>query len=189
MASQRQSAIHDVEVEIEQGRLQWSYQSVYSIIANFPAAGCLDRLLEFQDDELVVEPDSTEALWDDEDIVEDEEEEEDFHGDGEEPADLDATVASKEQAIVTLEPEIAEVVIQHSARREALKQALEIVAQLNCPSLELTISRIMHDDERKLCQIQQAPSVVAEAMERQRLAQERARENINLFNTSWLRNE
>ena len=82
-----------------------------------------------------MDPDSTEALWDDEDIVEDEEEEEDFHGDGEEPADLDATVALKEQAIVTLEPEIAEVVIQHSARREALKQALEIVAQLNCPSL------------------------------------------------------
>ena len=174
MASQRESAIHDVEVEIEQGRLQWTYHSVYSIIANFNAAGCLDRLLEFQDDELVVEPDSKEALWDDEDIVEDEEEEEDFHGDGEEPADLDATVALKEQAIVTLEPEIAEVVIQHSARREALKQALEIVAQLNCPSLELTISRVMHDDERKLRQIQNAPSAVAAAMERQREAQERA---------------
>ena len=174
MASQRQSAIHDVEVEIEQGRLQWTYQGVYSIIANFNAAGCLDRLLEFQDDELVVEPDSKELVWDDEDIVEDEEEEQDFHNDGEEPAGLDATVAPTEQTIVSLEPEIAEVVIQHSARREALKQALEIVAQLNCPSLELTIARIMHDDERKLRQIQNAPSAVAEAMERQRDAQERA---------------
>jgi hypothetical protein len=82
MDSQRQSAIHDVEVEVEQGRLQWTFQSIYSIIADFTAVGCLDQLLEFQDDELVVELDSKEVLWDEE-IIEDEEEEQDFHGDGE----------------------------------------------------------------------------------------------------------
>jgi hypothetical protein len=173
MDSQRQSAIHDVEVEVEQGRLQWTFQSIYSIIADFTAVGCLDKLLEFQDDEVVVELDSKEILWDEE-IIEDEEEEQDFHGDGEEPNGLDATVALQEQPIVTLEPEIADVVIQHSARREALKQTLAIISELNCPSLELTICRITHDDERKLRQIQQTPSAVAEAMERQRLAQERA---------------
>jgi hypothetical protein len=110
MDSQRQSAIHDVEVEVEQGRLQWTFQSIYSIIADFTAVGCLDKLLEFQDDEVGVELDSKEVLWDEE-IIEDEEEQ-DFHGDGEEPNGFERRMSCW----------IADVVIQQGSSRSVKKK-------------------------------------------------------------------
>ena len=74
-------AVHDVEVECTAGRLQWSYQGVYSLIAPFPPRGKLDVLLEFQDDEEVTA--EGEDPWEEEAV----QEAESLHGSGEEQAE------------------------------------------------------------------------------------------------------
>lgn len=51
--------------EAAANRLDWNFENVYELIVPFPITGHLDTTREFQDDELVVDPDSKEPAWDD----------------------------------------------------------------------------------------------------------------------------
>ena len=64
IAEQRPKVRHDVQVEVEAGRLGWTYEGVYSVIAAHTNTGILDSTCEFQDDEIVACEDG-EVAWDD----------------------------------------------------------------------------------------------------------------------------
>ena len=181
MASQRNAAIHDVAIEVEAVRIQWDFAGVYSLVSDFPETGHLDKILEFQDDELVLEEGSREPIWDEEEddeqgVFKDDDVEE-IHGDGvdadhiSKPALRDASATSRNASISA---EQSDVVIKHGARRDALRKALEIASRLNSPSLEISISRILHDEERKMHGRLQTDPAVAQAIERNRMAEELA---------------
>lgn len=172
MPAQRSAALHDVSVEIEAERIKWTFAEVYSLVSDFPKTGHLDQLVEFQDDELVIEDGSCEPVWD-EDAEEGQGDANDFHGDGKQ-ASTPSMVMDAEAPSASLSAIQAEEVIKHSSRRDALKKALEIVSELNCPSLEITISRVMHKDEQMLRNRLQTDPAVALTFQRNRLAQEQA---------------
>ena len=65
MARRRDQAKVDVEVEVQAGRLSWTYDSVYSLVTSFPRTGILDQTQEFQDDEIVA-CEADEQPWDNE---------------------------------------------------------------------------------------------------------------------------
>ena len=178
MPAQRSAALHDVSVEIEAERIKWTFAEVYSLVSDFPRTGHLDQLAEFQDDEIVIEDGSCEPVWD-----EDAEEGQgitedcgakDFHGDGNQASKPALLNMCPEPPNASLSATQADEVIKHNARREALKNALEIVGQLNCPSLEISISRIMHKDEQNLRNRLQTDPAVALTFQKNRLAQEQA---------------
>ena len=52
VAEKRTEAVEDVAMEVEAGRLGWSYDDVYSVVLPFPQKGQLDVLREFQDEEM-----------------------------------------------------------------------------------------------------------------------------------------
>lgn len=65
IAEHRLRCIEDVNCEAAANRLDWNFENVYELIVPFPITGHLDTTREFQDDELVVDPDSKEPAWDD----------------------------------------------------------------------------------------------------------------------------
>ena len=48
IAEQRTKVRHDVHIEVEAGRLQWSYEDMYSVITDHPINGILDSTCECQ---------------------------------------------------------------------------------------------------------------------------------------------
>jgi hypothetical protein len=86
MSAQRNAAVHDVSGEVAANRVKWTFADVYSLVSDFPRTGHLDQLVEFQDDELVIEDGACEPVWDEDAEVEqgitDDCSAADFHGDG-----------------------------------------------------------------------------------------------------------
>jgi hypothetical protein len=181
MPAQRNAAVHDVSVEVAANRIKWAFADVYKLVSDFPRTGHLDQLVEFQDDELVIEDGACEPVWDEDAEVEQGDDcsaaadfhgdakSADFHGDGKSTSSMCPQPPSESLSAIQ-----ADEVIKHGSRRDALKKALEIVSQLDCPSLEITISRIMHKDEQLLRSRLHTDPAVALSFQRNRLAQEQA---------------
>ena len=51
MQTRRDQIVRDVNMECEDGRLEWNYDTVYSIIQDYPLNGDMDFTVELQDDE------------------------------------------------------------------------------------------------------------------------------------------
>jgi len=149
----------------------------------------LDTVLEFQDDEDVLneegevawddeagrrgegddeEPEQPSADEDDDDEKEEEEcEDNDLMADAEEVAGSSAQAQGEENQ-EPLSAEDAAALATHGSRMDALKQAYDAVQSLNDPSLCMTLMRAMHTAERsERFRVSTAPAV-AGAMIRQR---------------------
>ena len=101
MNEQRTKVRHDVHIEVEAGRLQWSYEDVYSVIADHPVTGILDSTCECQNDEIVARDEDDEVPWDNDvgrEPIEDIEDE--SATDDEEEADAHEEEASEDNAEV-----------------------------------------------------------------------------------------
>ena len=179
--------MHDVEVEVREGRLHWSYQDVYKLIAPFPKTGHLDTVREFQDDEIVLE--EGEAAFDEEASEEPSAVADDDSEESEGELDDDDLLADEEEATGSLvqaedaqnqEPlsaEAADASAAHGARMDALRQALDVVASLNDPSLTMTLQRAMHTAERsERLRLSSAPAVAGAMMRQRDLQEQRLRE-------------
>lgn len=66
----------------------------------------------------------------------------------------------------------ADVALKHSANLDALQRALANVRIANNPGLEMTLSRAIHDEERKARGRLQTDPVVAQALEQKRTAED-----------------
>jgi hypothetical protein len=82
VSEKRDGAVHDVEVEVEAGRLRWGYDAVYSLVAPFPKRGHLDATVEHQDDEDPAPAADEEAWSDDGDDEDGDDDDDDGGGDG-----------------------------------------------------------------------------------------------------------
>ncbi len=82
VSERRDAAVHDVDVEVEAGRLSWGYEAVYSLVAPFPRRGKLDATVEHQDDEDTAPAEDEDAWSDDEDDEGGDDDDDDGGGDG-----------------------------------------------------------------------------------------------------------
>jgi len=190
----RCQALHDAQVEIAANRLAWNYEDVYKVIADFPERGILDKTVEFQDDELVLEDGNPEPLWElsdgeaedhdgdsssgdektDADVCDDDDLGNDMedgtnHGDGAAPA---ANTDSLGRG-ASLSIEQARIAIACAAKIDSLRKALEIVKETGNPALEITLSRAIHDAEREAYGLRQSDPKVAQALHEKHVAEEK----------------
>jgi hypothetical protein len=191
----RENAIHGVKVEVDAGRLPWSYENVYSIIKPFPARGALDETVEFQDDEVVtLEP--GELAWDDDDddgprdvgaivaVVDDDDDDprdggalvlrdaeaddsssESFHEDCDFQDPLDVGDGPRDGGAIHLSAAQADVVSKHSDRISALQTSIGLLTDVGHAAMVVTLQNALHD-ERRVCMGTAAEDVgVARAMQ------------------------
>ena len=171
----RQQLLIDVADEVRDGRLGWSYENVFSLVEPFRKTGVLDNLVDFQDDELVVE--DGEPPWaepgsesDDERASGAEEHEEDEAMESAAGVQaLGPTLADEAEPPSNLSPHQADAAIAAAHRLNCLKRALDAITELpepGDPGLEVTIKRAMHAEERRAFGRQQEHPEVADALQR-----------------------
>ena len=156
----RRDAIHDVDVEFEAGRLDWSYDSVLEVVAPFPSRGRrLDRLPSDEGSEEDSSDDSESSSSDDDD-------DEDSRGGGgdggghgvsvadDAPADAGISEGGKAPvvtgySVALLDRAEEAVVADHAFRIGTLSAVLEQLQSMNCESLIVQVQQALHSEERR----------------------------------------
>jgi hypothetical protein len=178
----RQQLLLDVAEEVRDGRLWWSYEKVFSLVQPFAKTGVLDSLVDFQDDELVVEdgepPWAEPASDSDDELASDAEElEPGVQALGPMAAvdnapgvqALGPMAAEEAGPRSTLSPHQADQALAAAHRLSCLKRALDAISELpdpGDPGLEVTLKRAMHAEERRAFGRQQEHPEVAQALQR-----------------------
>ena len=169
VAGKRDQAVHDVKVEVDEARLEWSYEDVCRLVIPFPSRGHLDATLELQDDEAEPETEEAAKAWSEgssERSADSDQDANDIRGDGdvEEPLPVaDAAAASGHNGDVPMmSQKQAEAAQALQARLDILRQASDLVADLNDPAINLMMSKIFLAEERRATgRLQEDPEIVA----------------------------
>ena len=183
MRAARRDAMHDVDVELAAGRLDWSYDSVCKVVAPFPVRGRrLDRLPSDEGSD----QDSADAAESDGDDVDDD----DGNGGGGgaivanapsdegKPANKDAPL-EKGAADVILDHSEQSLVADNAFRLSTLNAVLEQLKPLNCDALLVQVEKALHLEVRRSRGRAQTNPNVARAMlqEREMELEDYARRN------------
>ena len=179
--------MHDVDVELAAGRLDWSYDSVCKVVAPFPVRGRrLDRLPSDEGSD----QDSADAAESDGDDV-DVDDDDDRNGGGGggaivanapsdegKPANKDAPL-EKGAADVILDHSEQSLVADNAFRLSTLNAVLEQLKPLNCDALLVQVEHALHLEVRRSRGRAQTNPNVARAMlqEREMELEDYARRN------------
>ena len=189
----REEVLEDVSVEWAAGRLRWTYEDIYGkLVTPYPNTGHLDVTVEFQDDEDVLEEDA--PPWAE---PEGDEEEGNIHGSGEEAGepggdeeDVDDEFAGQDleggdelgdkaveghgegnilgEGVPALSAEEAQILQDHAAKVDGLKQAIELMERINDRPMAMTLRRALHHEERQASLRAREKPEVMSAMSRHR---------------------
>ena len=189
MNAARTNAMHDVDVELAAGRLDWSYESVCKVLAPFPVRGRrLDRLPSDEGSDIDSEGDShTESTVDDGDV----DDVDDDNGGGGGGAIVDKAPADEGKPVsesAPVETGAAHAILDHSEqalvadcafRLSTFKSVLEQLKPLSCDSLIVQVQNALHLEERRSRGRAQTNRKVARAMlqEREMELEDYARRN------------
>ena len=178
VAEQRTEAVQDVVLEVEERRLEWSYDDVYKVILPFPQKGQLDVLREFQDEEMPALEDGEEP-WaggrgDGLDSDESDVDHDDVGcGDGHDDVGRGDGVHLQEDTVAALTGEQADVFIRARERMAVLAQAMEVIREHNMPDVSTMLAKALHAEERLACGRGQDDPRIARAFEINRVEEER----------------
>jgi hypothetical protein len=165
--------MHDVDVELAAGRLDWSYHSVCKVVAPFPTRGRrLDRLPNDAGSDVDSEDDSESTVDDDDDDDDD-----DNGGDGgivdKAPADMgklpcDSASVETGPADVGLDLSEQALVADDAFRLSTLHAILEQLKPLSCDALIVQVQNAVHLEEKRSRGRAQTNRNVARAMLQER---------------------
>lgn len=180
MAKLRDEAVIDVQQEAEAGNLAWDYESVFSVVEEYPATGHMDVTEEFQDDEDVLE-DGADPWAESSDDASEEEEGAVHSAPVGEPVPLPLVESVSGGSLGTAQ---ADEVLDHLSRIVAIRNALEAMAPMKheFPSLMLALQKSMQQERRHAEGRYQEDPEVAKAVHAVEVqdAEDRLREQLSM---------
>jgi hypothetical protein len=162
MAKRREQVLHDVEVEIQAGRLQWSYEDVFKVIAPFPSRGRAD----FQPDD---EGSSDDGGGGSSDSGGDSGSEPE-HGDGVPEKNIAVTgtaPAVDTRPLLHMSQWEGDAMNEHRARMDTLRCVIEQIRHVGNDGLMVTLSNALKYEEKRARGRLQTHPAVAEALSRE----------------------
>jgi hypothetical protein len=162
MAKRREDTLHDVEVEIKAGRLEWSYADVFKVIAPFPNRGRAD----FQPDDEGSSDDGGGASSD----FHSDSGSESEHGDGDPEKKIAATgtaPAVDTRPLLHMSQWEGDAMNEHRTRMDTLRCVMEQIRHLGNDGLMVTLSNALKYEEKRARGRLQTHPAVAEALSRE----------------------